>query len=243
MKIAILQCDNVLEKFQPQFGNYPAMVQRMFEGVEPAPEFIVYNCREGQYPDDIGDYDCYITTGSKASVYDDEAWIKRLIEFIRELDTAQSKLIGICFGHQLIALARDGKVEKSTKGWGVGIASNEILSAPDWMEESPERLNILVSHQDQITQLPEGAQVLAGTKFCPYFLVQWDEHFLSVQGHPEWHNEYSRTLIDDRRAIIPADTVEAGLSSLDQAPDNDLFTRWIVCFVGKWRVKPDVTHS
>lgn len=231
MKIAILQCDNVLEKFQPQFGNYPGMVQRMFKGIEPAPEFDVYNCREGQYPDDIQAYDCYITTGSKASVYDDEAWIKHLIEFIRELDAAQSKLIGICFGHQLIALARDGKVEKSAKGWGVGIASNKMLSPPDWMDDVPDYLNILVSHQDQITELPDGAQLLAGTDFCPYFLVQWDGHFLSVQGHPEWRNEYSRTLINDRRAIIPADTVEAGLASLDRAPDNELFTRWIMRFV------------
>ena len=233
MKIAILQCDNVLEKFQPQFGNYPAMVQRMFEGVEPAPEFTIFNCREGEYPEDVHAYDCYITTGSKASVYDDEAWIKRLIEFIRELDEKQCKLIGICFGHQLIALARGGQVEKSEKGWGVGIASNAIVDTPGWMIEAPDRLRILVSHQDQITQLPDSATVLARTDFCPYFLLQWGEHFLSVQGHPEWRNEYSRTLINDRRAIIPHDTVEAGLASLNEAPDNALFTRWIMQFVQK----------
>jgi len=232
MKIAILQCDNVLEKFQSQFGNYPAMVRRMFEDVEPAPEFAVFNCREGHYPQDISAYDCYITTGSKASVYDDEAWIKRLIEFIRELDEARSKLVGICFGHQLIALARGGKVEKSDKGWGVGIASNEMLLQADWMDEAPQPLRILVSHQDQVTQLPDGATVLARTDFCPYFLVQWGAHFLSVQGHPEWHNEYSHTLINDRRAIIPAEVVEEGLASLEQQPDNALFTRWILSFVG-----------
>ncbi len=231
MKIAILQCDNVLEKFQPQFGNYPAMVQRMFDDVVPAPEFTVFNCREGQYPDDIKDYDCYITTGSKASVYDDEEWIIRLIDFVRQLDRAQCKLIGICFGHQLIAMARGGKVEKSSKGWGVGIASNEMVNTPQWMEEVPDRLKILVSHQDQISVLPEGAQVLARTDFCPYFMLQWGDHFLSVQGHPEWRNEYSSTLINDRRAIIPADTVEAGLKSLEQQPDNALFTRWIMRFV------------
>lgn len=233
MKIAILQCDNVLEKFQPRFGNYPAMVQRMFEGVVPVPEFSVYNCREGQYPEDISSYDCYITTGSKASVYDDEAWIVRLVEFIRELDEARCKLIGICFGHQLIALARGGRVEKSEQGWGVGIASNEMLGQPEWMDEMPQPLRILVSHQDQITRLPDDATVLARSDFCPYFLVQWGEHFLSLQGHPEWRNEYSRTLIDDRRAIIPADVVESGLASLRHQPDNALFTSWILSFVEK----------
>jgi len=234
MKVAILQCDNVLEKFQPQFGNYPAMVQGMFDGIfdgiGPAPEFSVFDCRAQQYPADINAYDFYITTGSKASVYDDEPWIHRLIEFIRELDANQSKLIGICFGHQAIALARGGRVDRSDKGWGVGIASNEIITQADWMGPALEQLNILVSHQDQISDLPAGAKVLAGTDFCPYFLVQWGGHMLSVQGHPEWRNEYSHTLINDRRAIIPADTVESGLVSLQKSPDNKVFTRWIIRF-------------
>ena len=231
MKAAILQCDNVLAKFQPQFGDYPAMIEQMFDGVDLALSFDTYDCRQGQFPGDINEYDFYITTGSKASAYEDSAWIGQLIEFVRQLDKQQKKLIGICFGHQIIALARGGKVEKSDNGWGIGIAGNRIISRPEWMSDGPAEINILVSHQDQITELPDDTILIAENDFCPFFIVQWGNHFLSIQGHPEWNTDYSRTLINDRKAIIPPDRIKAALNSLQIAPDNALFVRLIMEFV------------
>jgi GMP synthase-like glutamine amidotransferase len=143
----------------------------------------------------------------------------------------QHPFIGICFGHQLMAMARGGKVKKSDKGWGVGIAQNRIITHPQWMSERSDKINILTSHQDQITELPDDTLVIAESDFCPYFIVQWGDHFLSIQGHPEWNNEYSRVLINDRRAIIPDDRVTTALDSLKVEPDNVLFIQWIMEFV------------
>lgn len=231
MKVAILQCDNVLEKFQPRFGDYPEMVGQMFDGVNLPMTFETYDCRQGQFPADINAYDFYITTGSKASVYEDLEWIQQLIEFIQQLDNHKKKLVGICFGHQLIALAHDGKVEKSDNGWGIGISRNRVIAHPEWMNEKVSEISILVSHQDQTTNLPDDTLVIAESDFCPFFIVQWGDCFLSIQGHPEWSTEYSRTLINDRRTIIPADLVNAGLDSLKTGPDNGLFVKWIMAFV------------
>ncbi len=231
MKIAILQCDDVLEKFQPQFGNYRDMVRQMFQPFDGPFEFSGFDCQKGHFPEDIDSYDCYITTGSKASVYDKQPWIGQLIRFVGQLDKHKKKLIGICFGHQIIAMACQGMVEKSPKGWGVGVAVNQLVTTPDWMSETKPELNIIVSHQDQITTLPKDAVVIAKTDFCPFFMVQWNNHFLSIQGHPEWNREYSRALINERRAIIAKDRVEAGLNSLSIEPDNRLFTRWILDFL------------
>ena len=231
MKAAILQCDTVLAKFQPQFGDYPKMVEQMFDGVDLSLSFDTYDCRQGQLPGDINEYDFYITTGSKASAYEDSAWIGQLIELVRQLDKQQKKLIGICFGHQIIAMARGGKVEKSANGWGIGIAGNRIIAHPEWMSDEPAEINILVSHQDQITELPDDTILIAENDFCPFFIVQWGNHFLSIQGHPEWNTDYSRTLINDRKAIIPPDRIKAALNSLQIAPDNALFVRWIMEFV------------
>ena len=231
MKAAILQCDNVLAKFQSQFGDYPAMIEQMFDEVDLALSFDTFDCRRDQFPGDINEYDFYITTGSKASAYEDSAWIGQLIEFVRQLDKQQKKLIGICFGHQIIALACGGKVEKSDNGWGVGIAGNRIISRPKWMSDGPAEINILVSHQDQITELPDDTILIAENDFCPFFIVQWGNHFLSIQGHPEWNTDYSRTLINDRKAIIPPDRIKAALNSLQIAPDNALFVRLIMEFV------------
>lgn len=231
MKVALLQCDNVLETLQPRFGNYPEMVEAMFTDAPTPLEFERFDCMRGEYPQDIHAYDFYITTGSKASAFDDLPWVHRLIEFIRLLDAEHKKFIGICFGHQLIALARGGEVERARQGWGIGIAENEVIESPEWMRERVAQLRLLVSHRDQITRLPAGTRVLARSDFCPYFMLQWGEDFLSVQGHPEWQIEYSRALINYRRNQIPAERVETALRSLASQPDNALFMRWVLDFV------------
>ena len=231
MQVAILQCGNVSEKFQPRFGDYPEMVENMFAGFAPQLTFKTYDCQRGQLPARIDAYDFYITTGSKASVYEDAPWIQNLIRFIQVLKKQKKKFIGICFGHQLIAMACQGKVEKSVKGWGVGIARNRISFQAAWMHKNPKTINILASHQDQICALPETAQVIAESDFCPFFMVQWDKYFLSLQGHPEWQTAYAKALMEDRRDIIPADTIAAGIASLQVEPDNALFARWIIEFV------------
>ncbi len=231
MKAAILQCDDVLEKFQAEFGNYPAMIENMFAGINPPIEFDTYDCQKGEYPTELDAYDFFITTGSKASVYDGIPWVDELIRYIKTLDKAQKNLIGICFGHELIAVARGFPVKKSDKGWGIGIAQNKMHTYPEWMDEKPKQLNLLVSHQDQILDLPKDAEVMAGSEFCPYFMIQWDNHLFSFQGHPEWSSKYSHTLMNDRCAIIPAETIKHGMNSLSTPPDNALVAKWIIDFV------------
>ncbi len=207
------------------------MIEQMFDGIGVSLSFDTYDCRQGQLPEDINEYDFYLTTGCKASVYENLFWIQQLIEFVRQLDKHQKKLIGICFGHQIIAIARDGKVEKKDKGWGIGTASNRVISHPSWMSDAPTEINILVSHQDQITELPTDTLLIAESDFCPFFIVQWGDHFLSIQGHPEWSTDFSRVLINSKRTTIPVDRINAGLDSLKVEPDNGLFIQWIMRFV------------
>ena len=230
MKIAILQCDNVMEKFQEDFGNYPEMITDLLNSVENNLEIGTFDVQKGEYPQNINDWELFITTGSKASVNDNEDWILDLIEFTKLLGVTKKKLMGICFGHQIIALARGGSVEESDKGWGIGIASNNLLIQTDWMDNEQHELKLIVSHKEQINQLPQGAMVIAESDFCPYFMVQWDDHFLSVQGHPEWNKLYSKTLMNDRRSIIPVKSIEQGLASLEQNINNQQFARWIINF-------------
>ena len=231
MKLAIIQCDRVASEFEAEFGSYPDMIRRMFEFAGAVLEYRTFDAQQGEFPQDLDAHDFYITTGSKAGAYQDIPWIGKLINFVQRLDRQQKKLIGICFGHQIIAMARRGTVEKSLRGWGVGIAKNRVLTHPEWMKKPVKQLNIIGNHQDQITRLPEDARVIAGNDFCPYFLVQWGDHFLSIQGHPEWLPAYARVLLNHRRLILGDELVEAGLASLDVMPDNALFSRWILDFV------------
>lgn len=231
MRVAILQCDDVLEKLQPRFGSYVGMIKQMFAGVDGPFEFDTFDCRKEQYPAKPDEYAFFITTGSRASAYDLDSWIQTLVKFVKRLDREKRKFIGICFGHQIIAIALQAKVEKSEKGWGIGVATNRIIKTPRWMGDRKEILNIIASHQDQVVSLPEGANVIAESDFCPFFIVQWNEHFLSIQGHPEWNRAYSEALMNERRTSIPQHTIETGLQSLAIKPDNDCFIRWIIDFI------------
>lgn len=232
MRAAIIQCDSVMPELLPKFGDYPDMIVRMFHEAGVDATFDVFDAQAGQYPEDLDMYDFFITTGSKAAAYDADDWILQLVRFIRLLDEQGRRLIGICFGHQAIALARNGIVEKSPKGWGVGVARNRVVATPGWMNAPSQQLNIIVSHQDQVSDLPADATVIAASDFCPNFVVQWNEHFLSIQGHPEWHADYSRALMEQRRDSIGEARVASGLESLATEPDNRLFTRWILDFIG-----------
>ena len=231
MNVAIIQCDTVADQFVPLFGDYPSMVRCMFEQVQANLDYQTFDAQSGEYPRDLDAYDFFITTGSKAGAYQDIPWIKQLIDFVQGLYTRQKKLIGICFGHQIIAMAGHGQVAKSPKGWGVGIANNRVTAHPGWMREQPEELNIIVNHQDQIVRLPADALVIASSDFCPCFIAQWGEHFLSIQGHPEWSPAYAGALLNHRRQLLGDELADAGLASLSTPPDNTLFARWIMDFV------------
>lgn len=231
MRVALLLCDEVLEKFRPQFGSYSEMIRRMFSCIDDFFIFDSYNCRAEQYPDNLDIYDFFITSGSRASVYDQDGWIRTLVDFVRRLAREKRKFIGICFGHQIIAVALQARVKQSEKGWGIGVATNRIVCRPHWMDEKREDINIIVSHQDQVVSLPQQAEVIAESDFCPFFMVQWNEHFLSIQGHPEWHRDYAEALMNERRTIIPPPIIEAGLLSLIKIPDNELVVRSIINFI------------
>ncbi len=232
MKIGILQCDHVRTELQPRFGDYPQMMTALFANIAPAYQFEVFNVQMFEYPAHIDQCDAYITTGSRHSAYEALHWIRRLEDFIRELDQARKKYLGICFGHQLMIKALGGTVKKSAKGWGVGVTVNPVLKSKSWMEPVATTLNLIASHQDQVVALPRDAKidVLAGSAFCPYYLLGYGEHFLSIQGHPEFNKVYSAALMEIRRNIIPEECIKQGRSSLANELDDQLFARWVVNF-------------
>lgn len=230
MHIAILKCDTVREPFAAEYGQYPYMFANLLHAVDSTIELSVYDIEAGQFPADIDAADAYLITGSRHGVYDGFVWITQLEEFVRALHQRQKKLIGICFGHQLIAQALGGTVLKSPKGWGVGMSTNKLLVHKPWMHYRPEQFNLLVSHQDQVVSLPQDAEVLAGSDFCPYYLLQIGDHILTIQGHPEFTKPYSRALITSREDRLTANEFRQGLNSLELAEDDQLIAQWLVSF-------------
>ena len=231
MRIGILQCDDVTATLQVKHDNYPLMFTRLFEGFGTHLSFSEYRIIDGHYPTSIDECDAYITTGSRYGVNDGEPWVMQFMHYIAELYAAKKKLIGICFGHQMMVKALGGEVVKSPKGWGVGVATSTIIQQQPWMDGNASAISLVVSHQDQVSTLPDDTKVIAASDFCPYYMLQINEHFLGIQGHPEFSKRYSKDLMNARRDRIPQQRVELGIESLSLPVDDKLVTGWIVNFL------------
>lgn len=236
MKIGILQADSVLDQFQPDHGNYPGMIAEILgqaaTELNVEAEFRSYDVEHGSYPEVIDECDGYVITGSKKSVYDVEPWIADLKEYTRELHAVEKKLVGLCFGHQLVAEALGGKTLGAEAGWCVGIHDHKVIQSRWFMDaEELELFTLIVSHKDQVIHLPEGAQLLASAEQCPNSMYCIGDHIFTMQGHPEFSQEYSRDLMAMRQEILGPETYKAGVSSLDKPLMRGVVSRWIIRFM------------
>lgn len=233
MRLGILQADHVDPENHARFGDYPQMfVDVLGKGLGEGASVDFFDVRRDQYPKRIGDCDGYLITGSRASVYDDEPWIARLADFVRELDDAAAKTIGICFGHQLIAHALGGAVDRAPNGWGVGVQTWKVVCDEPWMRPARHALCLLASHRDQVQALPPRGRLLAVSGFCPVAAFVVDDHMLGLQGHPEFTREYAEFLMHRRRNELGA-AFDPGLRSLHQPTDEDVVATWIARFVSR----------
>jgi GMP synthase-like glutamine amidotransferase len=231
MKLGILKTDAVRPEWASNFGEYPDMFTALLGRVDSSLEFVTYDVEEGEYPGDVDEVDAYLITGSKSSVYDDKPWIATLMDFVRTLNARKKKVVGICFGHQIVAHALGGKTAKSSKGWGVGRHTHRFDVIPAWHDGGESDFDILVSHQDQIVENANGATVLASSDFCENAVVQLEDHILTFQGHPEFVSGYSREIMELRREAIGEGVYANGVASLSKEAEGDRVARWIVSFL------------
>ncbi len=231
MKIGILKCDSTRAQLREEHGDYPDMFISLFQSVEPFLEFEAYDVLLGEYPENIQLCDAYLITGSRYGVNDGDEWIDNLEKFVVELQQHKHPLIGICFGHQMIAKALGGKTELAWQGWGVGVQNYQTVLTKPWMEPDLENFSILSFHQDQVTQLPEGAILFAENDFCPYSAYYIGDWLISFQGHPELTKDYSRALMLNREKILGAEVFESGIKSLEQPIQPQIIAQWILNFI------------
>lgn len=232
MIIGILQADPVYPELRERFGNYPAMFRVLLDrvGYEPPPEFVTFDVENGEYPASLEACDGYLITGSKAGANDDAAWIRRLEAFVVACHEERIPLVGICFGHQLIAKALGGKVETTASGWGVGVHSHRIVAQAPFMSPPCRALSLLVSHRDQVVELPDGAELLASSDFCPIAMYRVGNHIYAQQSHPEFVREYARGMLERRREILGEARYREGIDSLTRETNEELVARWILNF-------------
>lgn len=201
MKIGILQTGEVPQELAADHSDYDARFRVLLDG--HGFEFTTYRVLDGEFPASVTEQDGWIITGSKFGVYEDHPWIAPLEDLIRRISAAGQKLLGICFGHQIIAQALGGKVAKAKEGWMIGATRYRT---------GGEDVVLNAWHQDQIVELPERAEVLATAEGCKFAALAYGDQILTWQPHPEYDGSFIEGLLQVRGALLPED-VKARISA------------------------------
>jgi len=232
MILGILMCQPPMPERDVKYGTFADMFRSLLQRSGGAIDFKIFQTIRDEWPADLGECDAYLITGSFHGAYDQEPWISHLMDFIRSCNREKKKLVGVCFGHQVIAHALDGRTEKSTKGWGVGTHTFSVQRTFDWMVPPLGSVSLIYSHQDQVVKLPAEAVVIGGDGFCPYRMFVIGSHVLCMQGHPEFSMEYESMLLEFRKKLIPPDVIARAVASMqEKAADSETVGKWIRAFL------------
>lgn len=216
MLIGILQTGLAPDTLASELGDYPDMFARLLGG--HGFTFKTWRVVEGEFPASVNDADGWLITGSRHGVYEDHAWIPPLEAFIRNAYDAHVPLVGICFGHQIVAQAMGGKVARFDGGWAVGAQDYDF---------GGETLTLNAWHRDQVIEKPANAKVIASNDFCTNAALLYDNRALTVQAHPEFRPEFIDGLMQTRgKGLVPDDVMAKAAKRLsDPLQDKTIAAR------------------
>ncbi len=231
MKLCILDNDILDGQLADAFTSFGSMFIRLFERAGAQWSMEVFNTQLGQYPASFDDYDAVLLTGSRADSFSEAPWAVELRRRVKTLLEARKKMVGICFGHQLIALCMGAPVGRAPQGWGAGRMTYEWLRPDLPYSAGRTEIALLASHQDQVFELPRGATLVARSAFCPVAAFTVGDSVFCIQPHPEFQEEVSAYLLDKRREILGEEKYAAARSSLKQGHEGDHVARILMAFL------------
>ncbi len=236
MRIGILIAGDTEGELQAQFGSYADMFVELFKQSRYAFSYRCYDVIAGQWPEYPADCDGWIITGSIHGVYDNLPWMEPLKGLIVQIADFGRPLLGICFGHQIIASALGGSVEKAHQGWGLGVHNYKVdAQIVPGLAGLSSKLKINAMHQDQVTALPTGAKTWLSSDFCPHAGFIFNDNVLTFQPHPEFTETYCTEQIKESYGTeFPAEVADQALAQYQnpqKQADTKLIAPWLAGFL------------
>ncbi|CAL8462714.1 g2247 [Coccomyxa elongata] len=227
LKFAVLVTGNSNPEIEEEFGDYGELYKALLADPDLDEEWHVFYPVNNHFPtdDDLKDFKGIILTGSRHDAYATDEWNLKLRELIKTAHSRQQRILGHCFGCQITTIVLGGTVGKAPTGYEGG--SRKIHTTPDFdtmwyaeqFEERPE-FNLHETHFDIITKPAPGMKVLGYGKNTPVQMCCVGDHFLGLQGHPEFTDKYMEADLKERMATgnLPKEVAEAALCDLKENP-------------------------
>ncbi len=160
--------------------------------------------------------DAIVITGSPANVPTREGWMLRTEAWLREVVAVGTPVFGICFGHQILAQALGGEVQKNPRGREIGTVAVEQTESDPIFDGVPAHFTANATHIDTVIRLPPGAVGLARSPLEDYHAIRFTPTCYGVQFHPEIDAEVMHGYVETRREILAAEgfDVDAMLAAI-----------------------------
>lgn len=219
--IGILVTGHTPDELVETYGNYADMFVRLLDGHDF--QFKRFFVVDGEFPASVHDADAWLLTGSKFGVYEQHEWIRKLEAFIRDAYEQKRPMVGICFGHQVMAQALGGHVEKFAGGWSAGTTTYRRT-------DKDEEQVLLSWHQDQVVKVPEIAEVIGSNEFCSNAVLRYADWGLSYQPHPEFQPDFFKDLVKARGSVLPEELAQQA-RQVDQSLSTNTIAEEIGTFL------------
>lgn len=232
MRFSVLKAGRSTRAARERIGD----MDRMFTGLlsRPGDRWECHDVEHGVFPENVKDFDGFVITGGRASAYDKDGWVVKLLDTVQEAYVHKIPLLGVCLGHQVVAKALGGEVGVNPLGWDIGLTPVTLTPAGerlDGLNLAPQPLSVLETHQDIVTGLPPEAVHLAFSPKTRYEMFYVGPAVFCMQGHPEMDNEEVREIISLRREDLPPAVVDSGLESLTEEPHRQFLRSFLQDFL------------
>uniref|UniRef100_A0A1D1XI07 Putative glutamine amidotransferase YLR126C n=1 Tax=Anthurium amnicola TaxID=1678845 RepID=A0A1D1XI07_9ARAE len=184
------------------YGGYFNVFVEAFGG--EGDRWDLFRVVDGEFPDpaELRKYQGFVVSGSPHDAYADDVWILRLCVLLQTLHAMRKRVLGICFGHQILCRSLGGRVGKAHAGWNIGIRKVEMAEGllpfrfVDGSRETPSSASIIKIHRDEVWEVPRCAKVIASSDQTSVEAFCVGDHLLGIQGHPEYTKDILCRLVD-----------------------------------------------